>query len=110
MQGQRRPTDAALGESLKQAGSEMEARCRRRYCSLGAGEDCLVIGAVARVAAARALDIGRQRHRAVASQRLAKCLASEVEAQGYVALGMLFDDIGEEIPGEDDAVAHPQPP
>ena len=108
MQGQCRPADAAPGERLEQSGGEVKSGGRRRHGALGAGEDRLIIGAVARIAAARPLDVGRQRHRAVAGERLAESRRFEIEAQSHVALGVLLGDIGGEVFGEDDAVAGPQ--
>src|SRR6516162_2346097 len=87
----------------------METRGRRRYRTLGAGKDRLIIGMVARIAAARALDIGRQRHRTVAGERLTERLSLKAELQGHVALRMLLGDIGGEILPEGYSVADPQP-
>ena len=87
----------------------METRSRRRDRTLGAGKHRLVIGAVARITAGRTFDIGRQRHRAVAGERLAECLSFELEVQGCVTLRMLLGDIGGEILREDDPVTDPQP-
>ena len=109
MQGQRRPADAALGEGIEQGWREMEPRRRRCHSTLGAGKDRLVVGAVPWVAAPRALDIGRQRHRAVTRKRLTKRPGFEVETQGHVALGMFLGNGGGEVVAKDDAVADAQP-
>ena len=53
MQGQAREADAASRQCLDQRRGEMQAGGGRGDGTLGAGEDRLVIGAVARVAAAR---------------------------------------------------------
>jgi hypothetical protein len=58
MQAQRRPPDAALGEGCEQGGGKMQSRGGCGDRTLGAGKDPLIIGPVARVAAARALDVG----------------------------------------------------
>src|SRR5260370_35841924 len=87
----------------------MEPRGRRRHRTRGAGKDRLVVGAVPWVAAARTLDIGRERHRAVTHERLPKCPGSEVEAQGHVTLRMLLGDVGGETLGENEAVARSPP-
>jgi len=81
MQGQRRPADVALGQRLEQSRSEMQTCGRRRHRSLGAGKDRLIVSAVTRVAAAWALDIGRQRHRAVAGERVVKRFPLKLEPQ-----------------------------
>ncbi len=109
MQGQRRPADAALCKRVEQGGGEVQTCGRRRHGALDAGEDRLIIGPVARVAAMPALDVGRQRHRAVAGECRAERPGLEVEAQGHVALGMLLGDIGSEIRRELEVVARPQP-
>ena len=109
MQGQRRPADAALGERVEQRGCEVETGGGRGDGALGAGKDRLVIPPVARVAAARPLDIGRQRHRAVMGQRLAQQPGFEVELQDHVAFGMFLGDHGGKSLGEDDTVAGSQP-
>ena len=84
--------------------------CRRRGDrALDPGEDRLIIAPVARVAAARALDVGRQRHRAMTGERRAERVAVEVEVQGHVALGMLLRDGRGEILGESEAIADMQP-
>ena len=77
--------------------------------ALGAGEDGLIVGPVARIAATGTLDVGRQRHRAVTGERGAECRGFEVELEGHVALGMLFGDGRGEILGQSEAIAHMQP-
>ena len=88
----------------------MKSGGRRRNGTLGAGEDRLIIPAVARIAAAWPLDVGRQRHRAVAGERLPKSGSIELEPQGHVTLGVFLADHGEKVFGENEAVACPQAP
>src|SRR6516225_7541008 len=104
MQGKRCPADAALGQRVEQGLGEMETRCWSRHRTLGVGEDRLIIGAVARIATARALDIGRQRQRDVPRSRITECPYFEVKAQRPVAVGMLLGDLSGEILGEDEGV------
>ena len=86
----------------------MQTRRRRGDRALDPGKDRLIIATVARVAAARALDVGRQRHGAMAGQRRPESVAVEVEVQGHVALGMLLGDGRGEILGESEAIADMQ--
>ena len=110
MKGECRPADPAAGECLQQSFGEVQSGCRRGHAHLGPGKHRLIIGTVARIAAARTLDVRRQRHRTVACQRLAECLPFKIEAQSHVALGVLLGDKRGEVPHEeDDVVADPEP-
>ena len=109
MQGEDRQADAAPSECLDQRRGEMQPGGRRGNSALGAGEHRLIIGPVARVAAAGALDVGRQRHHAMTRQRLAERRPLQIEAQGHVALGMLVRHPRREILGEVETVAGMQP-
>ena len=65
-----------LGESF---GGEVESGRRRRNSPLGEGEDRLIMPAVAGIAAAWPLDVGRHWHRAVPGERLTKSRSIELE-------------------------------
>ena len=94
MQRHRRPLGAARGDRRHQRGREMQPRGRRGNGALGAGEHRLVIDAVLRVAAGnsagRPLDVGRQRHRAMAGERRAKRRPLACKTQRHRALGALL--------------------
>ena len=92
--------------AAKQRRREMQAGGRRGDGALGAGEDRLVIAAVAPifgVAVARALDVGRQRHRAVA-QRAPRGNASPSRSNASVTSpsALLATISAEKSVGEDD--------
>ena len=71
-----------------------------------AGEDGLVVGAVARVAAARALDIGRQRHAAVSARAPPSARRRrDRSASAMSPSGVLLRDLGGEVVAEGDPVA-----
>ena len=114
MQGHGQPIDPARGNPIEQRRGEMQPGRRRRDRALLFREHRLIVGAVARVAvrelSARAFDIGRQRHRAVPSERLAKGRPLAVEAQRDLALGALLGHLGREVRSEIDMVARAQPP
>src|SRR5215472_4323558 len=110
MQGECRPPDASARERFEERGREMETGSRGRDRAFFVREDRLVIIAVTRVAATRPLDIGRQRHRAVAGEHLVKCRSGKIEPQTHVALGVLFCDLGSKAFGESEAIAGSQAP
>jgi hypothetical protein len=110
MQSQCGPADALPSKPLEESGSKVKSGGGRRNGPLGASEDRLIILAVARITAARSPDVGRQRHRAVASERLPKSGRIELEPQGYVTLRVLLADDAEKVFGENEAVAGPQTP
>ena len=88
----------------------MQPGGRRRDGALRAREDRLVVGAVARITARLAFNVGRQRHRAVARERVAKRRALAIEAQDHFALRAFLDHLGGEIGSEFDMVPRVQPP
>src|SRR5215469_10675209 len=109
MQGQCRPADAAARERIEQGLCEVQPGSRRRDGALGASKDCLIIAAIMCITAARALDVGWQRHVAVASERLAERFGREIEAQAQVTLRVLLGDHCGQAVAKDDGVARPQP-
>ena len=82
VEGDETPRDAARIDGLQQAVGEMQARRRRGDGALAPCEHGLVVIAVARVCGAA--EIGRQRHGAVALQRLGERRAAPVEDQAHL--------------------------
>src|SRR5271163_4746942 len=78
-------SDAAPAERLGEDAGEMQSRRRRRHRPFLAREYGLVVGAVLRIDATAAGDIGRQRHIAALGERLVERGAGKGEAKHHLA-------------------------
>ena len=107
VQGDKAPGDAARVERLQQAVGEVEARSRRCDGPFSAGIHGLIVVMVARVR--RAANVGRQRHGAVALERLVERRALAIEDEAHLRPVACLHG-GREIAGEANPVAGPEPP
>ena len=103
-----RPPDPARGQGREECLGEVEPRGRGGDGTGLARVDRLVGNSVRRRGTLGALDVGRERCRAIALECCEKGVAARGEAQRHLALAPLGRDLGREVGGEFDAVAHPE--
>ena len=110
MKGHEGALHTTLGEPGEKPLGQVE---RGRGCGHGsvpAGEDGLVIENIARIAAARPANVGRQRHGTPGPDRVDQSRTCEPEGEPHPALLVLGLDLGRKIGREVNLIARPQTP